>query len=105
MLPGRLAAFSSEVFTAGFDPASLNVQQQLDMAIIEVGCMIVKPEKNVLDGSTTEGQILNKAWNSVLVAPDGPRWNCWGVEAGDSRRLWGFFEFESIEHHAEFAKT
>jgi hypothetical protein len=49
------------------------------MPVIEFGLMGVKPNHAVTDPTTTEGQILHQAWESVSTAPNGPRWVYGGV--------------------------
>tara|TARA_R110002003_G_scaffold48_9_gene4009 strand:- start:13288 stop:13515 length:228 start_codon:yes stop_codon:yes gene_type:complete len=75
------------------------------MPVIEFGLMGVKPNHAVTDPTTTEGQILHQAWESVSTTPNGPRWVYGGVEVDNPERLWGFFEFESVKQHEDFAKT
>jgi hypothetical protein len=75
------------------------------MTVIEIGVMGVKPNHAVMEFTQPEGQILKRAWNSVTAHANGPHWAFGGTEVGDRSMLWGFFEFDSIEHHAEFAKT
>lgn len=75
------------------------------MPVVEIGLMGVKPEHKVMDLTTTEGQVLEKAWSAVTVAPGGPHWAYGGVEIDKPLLLWGFFAFDSVEHHREFAKT
>ena len=75
------------------------------MPVIEFGLMGVMPDHNVMDQTIEEGQILQKTWTAVTVAPGGPHWACGGLEIGNPLLLWGFFAFDSVEHHQEFAKT
>jgi hypothetical protein len=75
------------------------------MPVIEVGLMGVMPNHAVMDPTKPEGQILERACDSVTAHETGPHWAFGGTEFGDTSRLWGFFEFEPVEHHAEFAKT
>ncbi|KAM0185761.1 hypothetical protein ACHAPI_012041 [Fusarium lateritium] len=74
------------------------------MTVTEVGCMIVKPDLDVMNDSTPEGQILTGAWNTVLSKPGGPQRVYWGSELEDPSRLWAFFDFESVEQHRQFAQ-
>jgi hypothetical protein len=75
------------------------------MPVIELGLMGVKPQHDVMDPTTSSGAILHKAWSSVTPAPGGPHWAFGGLEVDDNSQLWGFFEFDSVEHHEEFAQT
>jgi hypothetical protein len=75
------------------------------MTVIELGLVGVKPKHQVMDPSTLEGQILDKAWSEVTITPGGPYWTYGGLEVDCPLRLWGFFAFDSIAHHQEFAKT
>jgi hypothetical protein len=75
------------------------------MPVIEFGLMGVKPNHAIMDANTPEGDILNRAWSAVTVAPGGPHWAYGGLEVDDPSRLWGFFKFDSVKHHEEFAQT
>ncbi|OOQ81523.1 hypothetical protein PEBR_42669 [Penicillium brasilianum] len=75
------------------------------MAVTEVGCMGVKPSFDVTNDATAEGQILTKLYNYVITAPGGPNRVYWGLEAEDPTYLWGFFDWNSIEDHENFART
>lgn len=67
--------------------------------------MGVKPDHAVMDTSTIEGRILQKAWGSVVQAENGPHWAYGGLECADPLRLWGLFAFDSVQQHEEFAQT
>ncbi|KPM44065.1 hypothetical protein AK830_g2444 [Neonectria ditissima] len=67
--------------------------------------MGVKPDLNVMDQATLEGDILTTAWKTVLTKPGGPHRVFWGLETDDPSRLWAFFDWDSIEQHEQFAKT
>lgn len=75
------------------------------MTITEVGCMGVKPNLNIMDETTPEGQILKGAWGACVNAPDGPRSVYYGLEIEDPSKIWAFFDFGSIEQHERFAKS
>jgi len=75
------------------------------MPTIELGLMRVKPNHAIMDAFTPSGQILQKAWSAVTSYPNGPHWSYGGAEPGDTSKLWGFFEFESVKHHVDFAGT
>ncbi|KAH7087593.1 hypothetical protein FB567DRAFT_525301 [Paraphoma chrysanthemicola] len=75
------------------------------MPVIEFGLMGVKPNHPVTSPSTPSGQILQSAWSQLSTAPNGPAWVYGGVEVSDPEKLWGFFEFESVEQHEQFART
>ncbi|KAH6692865.1 hypothetical protein BKA61DRAFT_280172 [Leptodontidium sp. MPI-SDFR-AT-0119] len=75
------------------------------MTVTEVGLMGVKPGLNIMDETTQEGQVLFGAWNSVIAAPTGPHQVYFGLEIENPLRIWAFFDWDSLEHHATFAKT
>jgi hypothetical protein len=77
----------------------------LDMTVVEIGLMGVKPDHDVLNPKTPEGQVLDLAWSTVTTAPGGPYWAYGGVEPDDTLRLWCFFCFDDVKHHMNFAKT
>lgn len=74
------------------------------MTILEVGYMVVKPGRRIMDLTTREGQILQKTWETIINAVGGPNWIYWGLETEDESRIWTFFEWNSIEEHETFAK-
>ena len=74
------------------------------MPVIEFGLMGIKPDHKVMDATTREGQVLEKAWTAVTVALGGPYWAYGGLDLSNSLLLWAFFAFDSVEHHQEFAK-
>ncbi|EXJ61660.1 hypothetical protein A1O7_02089 [Cladophialophora yegresii CBS 114405] len=90
------------------------------MPVTEIGCMGVKPGLDVMDDTTEAGQILTRAYKTVITASGGPYGAYWGVEIEananaddetdvrdvrptDPQRLWAFFDFDSVEHHEKFA--
>ncbi|KAG9506268.1 hypothetical protein J7337_003250 [Fusarium musae] len=74
------------------------------MAVTEVGCMGVKPNMNIMDHTTPEGKILTDAWKTVTSKPGGPQRVYWGLESVDASKVWGFFDFDSVEQHRRFAE-
>ncbi|KAF2661832.1 hypothetical protein K491DRAFT_773790 [Lophiostoma macrostomum CBS 122681] len=74
------------------------------MAIIEIGRMGVKPNHNVMDESTPEGKILRDTWERIIEQPTGPHRLFWGLEDEEPLRIWGIFEWDSVEHHQKFAR-
>lgn len=74
------------------------------MTIIELGRMGVKPDHKIMDESTPEGKVLPTAYNAVTALPGGPQNAHWGLEVEDESKVWGFFEWNSIEEHETFAK-
>ncbi|KAF4436788.1 hypothetical protein F53441_13173 [Fusarium austroafricanum] len=74
------------------------------MTITELGPMGVKPDMNIMDPSTPEGQILHQAWNTCVTKPGGPRRIYYGLESADPSKIWGFFDFDSVEQHRQFAE-
>jgi hypothetical protein len=77
----------------------------LNMAIVEVGMMGVQAGKTPMDPATADGKILRQAWESVIRASEGPKRVLWGTEFSDPSRIWGFFDWESIEQHEAFARS
>lgn len=75
------------------------------MPVTEVGCMGVKPDHDVMNDATREGQVLTGVWKTVTTAPGGPQRVYWGLEVEDPSKVWAFFDFESIEEHRKFAET
>jgi hypothetical protein len=75
------------------------------MAVTEIGFMGVRPNLDVMDDSTHEGQILSKAWNAVTTAAGGPHRVHWGLEVENPSTIWAFFDWESLEQHEKFAKS
>ncbi|KAF2623314.1 hypothetical protein BU25DRAFT_425074 [Macroventuria anomochaeta] len=75
------------------------------MPIVEVGMMGVRPNKTPMDPSTADGKILSDAWKAVIQAPGGPQRVFWGLEEEDRGRIWGWFDWESVEEHEAFAKS
>ncbi|KAF5618571.1 hypothetical protein F52700_12091 [Fusarium sp. NRRL 52700] len=74
------------------------------MTVTEVGCMGVKPDMNIMGHTTPEGKILTDAWKTVISKPGGPQRVYWGLEAVDPSKIWGFFDFDSVEQHRRFAE-
>ncbi|KAF5632401.1 multidrug resistance [Fusarium tjaetaba] len=74
------------------------------MTVTEVGCMGVKPNMNIMDHTTPEGKILTDAWKTVISKPGGPQRVYWGLESVDISKVWGFFDFGSVEQHRQFAE-
>ncbi|PNP86404.1 hypothetical protein FNYG_00106 [Fusarium nygamai] len=59
---------------------------------------------NIMDHTTPEGKILTDAWNTVISKPGGPQRVYWGLESVDASKVWGFFDFDSVEQHCRFAE-
>ncbi|CAF3555538.1 unnamed protein product [Fusarium graminearum] len=74
------------------------------MVIREVGVMGVKPGINIMDPTTPEGKILDEVWSTVITKPGGPSRVYWGLEKDDPLRIWGFFDWDTVEQHEKFAK-
>lgn len=75
------------------------------MSVTEISCMGVKPFLDVMNEGTPEGQVLLKAWNTIIAAPEGPRRIYWGLEMEDLTKIWTFFDWNSIEDHEKFAAS
>jgi hypothetical protein len=75
------------------------------MAVIEIGCMGVKPGLNIMDDTTQEGLVLTGAWKAVTAIPDGPHQVSWGLEIENPLTIWAFFDWDSVEDHEKFAKS
>lgn len=67
--------------------------------------MGVKPGLNVMDETTSEGQVLLGIWKAITSAPDGPHQIYWGLETENPLFLWAFFDWDSVEDHEKFAKA
>lgn len=74
------------------------------MVVTEFGCMTVKPDHDVLNEDTPEGKILSDSWHAVANQPTGPYRVFYGLEVENPSKLWGFFDFASVEEHRKFAK-
>lgn len=74
------------------------------MPVTEVGCMVVKPDVDIMDENSPGGRIITKAWKAVTSEPTGPYRVYWGLEVENPAYSWGFFDFESVEEHQKFAK-
>ncbi|KAM0364976.1 hypothetical protein ACHAO7_009545 [Fusarium culmorum] len=74
------------------------------MVIQEVGVMGVKPGIDIMDPTTPEGNILYEAWSTVITKPGGPSRVYWGLEKDDPLKIWGFFDWDTVEQHEKFAK-
>ncbi|KAF5694540.1 major facilitator family transporter [Fusarium denticulatum] len=74
------------------------------MTVTEIGAMGVKPNMNIMDHTTPEGKILTDAWKTVISKPGGPQRVYWGLESVDPSKIWGFFDFDSVEQHRRFAE-
>lgn len=75
------------------------------MTITEIGLMGVKPNLDIMDESTPEGQVLARTYKAIAVAPGGPSQVYYGLEVEDPSKIWAFFDWESIEEHENFAKS
>ncbi|KAL6922370.1 hypothetical protein ACHAPO_011772 [Fusarium lateritium] len=73
------------------------------MVIQEVGVMGVKPGIDIMDPATPEGKILYQAWTTCINKPGGPSRVYYGLEEEDPLRIWGFFDWDTIEQHEKFA--
>jgi hypothetical protein len=74
------------------------------MAIQEVGVMGVKPGFDIMDAATPEGKILYQAWKTVITKPGGPSRVYWSLEKDNPLKIWGFFDWDTVEQHDKFAK-
>lgn len=72
-------------------------------SIVEVGTMGVQAGETPVDASTPDGEILDNAWKSIINAPGGPQSIFWALENGDQSRFWGWFAWDSLRTHEEFA--
>ncbi|KAH7003009.1 hypothetical protein EDB82DRAFT_519061 [Fusarium venenatum] len=73
------------------------------MVIQEVGVMVVKPGIDIMDPATPEGNILYHAWKTCITKPGGPSRVYYGLEEENPLRIWGFFDWDTIEQHKKFA--
>lgn len=75
------------------------------MPVTEISCHPLKPGvSDVMDETTNEGKILMTAWKAVTNEETGPYCLYWGQEVENPSNFWGFFDFDSVEEHQEFAK-
>ncbi|KAK1718884.1 hypothetical protein CaCOL14_004763 [Colletotrichum acutatum] len=74
------------------------------MIVTELGAVGVKPGLDIMDESTPEGRIYMSVYRKIIVAPGAPHRLFLGVEIEDPSMSWGFFDWDSIEHHEKFAK-
>lgn len=75
------------------------------MPVTEISCMGVKPNVDIMDESTPEGQVLPRAWKTVTAAPGGPHKVYWSLQVEDPSKVWTFFEWDSVDDHEKFAKS
>ena len=58
----------------------------------------------IMDPATPAGAVLYRAYTGVTSHPKGPMRAYYGVGHDDPSILWAFFDFESVQHHTEFAR-
>ncbi|OLN89050.1 hypothetical protein CCHL11_06020 [Colletotrichum chlorophyti] len=75
------------------------------MVVTEVGCAGVKPDHKIMDESTPEGKIFLGTYKNIINSPGGPRRIYLSQELNNPLLFWGFFDWDSLEHHENFAKT
>ena len=74
------------------------------MAVTEFGRMGVKPNHQVMNENTPEGKILKDTYEGIAKMPTGPYRLYWGLEIEDTSKLWGFMDWDNVEHHEKFVK-
>ena len=91
--------------------------------------MGIQPSKTPRDPHSADGALLRAAWKGILAAEGGPGAVIWGEEEEEEeeeegaeaekeeeggegegegeggRRLWAWFEWESLSAHEGFART
>ncbi|KZL80489.1 hypothetical protein CI238_08857 [Colletotrichum incanum] len=75
------------------------------MTITEVGCCGVKPDLSIMDETTPEGQTYLGVYKMLIVSPGGPHRMYLSVDLDEPSMVYGFFDWDSLEHHENFAKT
>ncbi|KAF6821149.1 hypothetical protein CPLU01_12576 [Colletotrichum plurivorum] len=73
------------------------------MTVTEIGVMGVKAGVDVMDPSRPEGMVIPKAYHAVTAHPEGPHRASWGLDLEDPLKVWCFFDFDTVDHHATFA--
>lgn len=74
------------------------------MGVTEFGPMVVKPGLDAMDDTTEAGQIVAAAYKAFASEKTGPYCVYYGMEVENPANFWGFFDFDSIEHHQKFVK-
>ncbi|KAJ4141763.1 hypothetical protein NW768_000980 [Fusarium equiseti] len=73
------------------------------MVVQELGAMGVKPGLDIMDATTPEGKILYQAWQTCLDKTAGPSRVFYGLEEDNPLKIWGFFDWDTVQQHEEFA--
>jgi hypothetical protein len=58
----------------------------------------------IMDVATPAGAVLYLSYTGVTSHPKGPLRAYYGVGHDDPSILWAFFDFDSVQHHTDFAR-
>ncbi|KAK2033035.1 hypothetical protein LX32DRAFT_635675 [Colletotrichum zoysiae] len=75
------------------------------MAVTEIGCCGIKPGLKIMDESTPEGKLYMGVFRTLNTLPGGPLRIYLGVDLDEPSKVYGFFDWISVDHHEKFAKT
>ncbi|KAK1980187.1 hypothetical protein LZ30DRAFT_723977 [Colletotrichum cereale] len=75
------------------------------MIVTEIGCCGVKPGLDIMDESTPEGKIYVGVFRTLNASPGGPHRMYLSLDLDEPSKEYGFFDWDSLEHHENFAKT
>ncbi|WQF79119.1 hypothetical protein CDEST_04133 [Colletotrichum destructivum] len=75
------------------------------MTVTELGCCGVKPGLKILDENTPEGQIFVGVYKTIISSPGAPHRIYLGVDLDEPSKMYALFDWDSVEHHENFAKT
>ncbi|GJC87683.1 hypothetical protein ColLi_10521 [Colletotrichum liriopes] len=75
------------------------------MTVTELGCCGVKPGLSIMDEKTPEGQTYLGVYKTLIGSPGGPHRMYLSVDLDEPSMVYGFFDWDSLEHHENFAKT
>ncbi|KAJ0162857.1 hypothetical protein CTA2_3922 [Colletotrichum tanaceti] len=75
------------------------------MTVTELGCCGVKPGLKILDQDTPEGQIFIGVYNMIVSSPGAPHRVYLSIDLDEPSKMYGLFDWDSVEHHERFAKA
>jgi len=58
----------------------------------------------IMDSDKPAGAVLYRAYTNVTSHQKGPLRAYYGVGHDDPSILWAFFDFDSVQHHTDFAR-
>ncbi|TQN65324.1 hypothetical protein CSHISOI_10116 [Colletotrichum shisoi] len=74
------------------------------MTVTELGCCVVKPGLKILDEDTPEGQIYVGVYKMIISSPGAPHRIYLSIDLDEPSKVYGLFDWDSVEHHERFAK-